>query len=280
VSSGLAYLRVYEPIEAFPEADRPRWAAYAAAHADDGPAAALARERRAALAGALCWPPRLPPEELDDGEAYVLVTGAGPLLCPWRTRTRARAAIASADVAEGLRRLGYPEHAIRDADEEDRAVRPAGGHRLPVIAAGAPLPPSWLMLFEPGDRAPSTPARGGAPAGTAQALIYRTAMAKARQRAARVVHLLRREAVDAEGFHQLQGVARWLEEFHPHSVVELDYADLTAMFAPDQLAAEDSVGVVGRAAARLAEGEPAAAYQLMETLIMRWRELAAGQATN
>lgn len=280
MSSGLGYLRVYEPVAALPEAERVRWAAYAAEHAEETAADAMARERAGTLAAALARPPRLPPAELDD-EAFVLTTGDRLLVCPWRTRSRARSALAQAATAEELLRLGYPEAAVRSAEQEERSLRRSSAVlRVPILSSGPPLPPTWLMLFEPGDRQQPPSVGGGAPPGTARVLVYRVPMPKARQRAARVLHLLRREADDEGGFLHLEGVARWLEEFHPHSVVELDYATLTDLFAADALAEEDSVGTVGLAVACLARGDLAAAYDHVETMITKWRELASGQPTN
>ena len=60
-------------------------------------------------------------------------------------------------------------------------------------------------------------------------LRYRTEISKARRRAHRALSVLRRSVGDVPITEAVEESARWLEEFHPRSVVELDYGGLAAL---------------------------------------------------
>ena len=51
-------------------------------------------------------------------------------------------------------------------------------------------------------------------------------MAQARRRVARALSVLRKAFDDGSVVFAVEATGRWLEEFHPRSVVELDYAGL------------------------------------------------------
>jgi len=67
--------------------------------------------------------------------------------------------------------------------------------------------------------------------------------------------------------------ARWLEEFHPRSVVELDYGGLVHLLSDEMLVMDDSVELVATALASLAEGDMASATAAYERLVARWRDV-------
>src|SRR3954447_7208206 len=79
-----AALRVYEPLEAFPEPERSRWAAYASRSAA-ARAAASAQKRDLRLAGLAATPPIVVPA--DEGEdASVLMVRDVLHVCPEQSR--------------------------------------------------------------------------------------------------------------------------------------------------------------------------------------------------
>ena len=82
-----AYLRVYEPVSAFPEPDRSRWAAYAASPARPARRYSVAAEHLEALRRAVATPQIVVPDR-ESGHAYVRRADGVTYVCPWQTRLR------------------------------------------------------------------------------------------------------------------------------------------------------------------------------------------------
>ena len=103
-------------------------------------------------------------------------------------------------------------------------------------------------------------------------LRYRTEISKAR-RAHRALSVLRRAVGDIPISEAVEESARWLEEFHPRSVVELDYGGLASVLPDEDLEADDSPTLVGQGLAALAKGDAPAATGAYEQLVERWRAI-------
>ena len=82
-----AYLRIYEPVSAFHEPDRSRWAAYAASATRPRRRDALAAEHAEALRRAITTPHVVVPER-ESEHAYVRRADGTTYICPWQTRLR------------------------------------------------------------------------------------------------------------------------------------------------------------------------------------------------
>ena len=78
-----AYLRVYEPLAAFPEPERGHWERYA--RRTDRPT--YQDELRRSLADLLPTPP-VPVPVHESGDAFVIEVDRVVCVCPWRTRLR------------------------------------------------------------------------------------------------------------------------------------------------------------------------------------------------
>ncbi len=59
----------------------------------------------------------------------------------------------------------------------------------------------------------------------------------------------------------VEDMARWLEEFHPHSLVELDYGGLVHLMDDDALQADQSVAELSAALTGLDTGQEELAYR-------------------
>jgi hypothetical protein len=188
-------LRVYEPLEAFPVADRPALEALALREGADRRAdeAERAASWQALLAGhgavvpqpdgaaatAPAPAPAAPGARPGWVATRVLRAGGVVLVCPFR-----------------------PD----DESAGPGAVRPP--RRL--VRAWA-LPEAWLTLVRSEDAE-----RGG---GRSR---YVVAMSTARSRAARALRTLRLGVGETELTAEVEIMARWLEAFHPRSWVEVD----------------------------------------------------------
>jgi hypothetical protein len=107
--------------------------------------------------------------------------------------------------------------------------------------------------------------------GGRRTLRYRTEISKARRRAHRGVSVLRKSLGDAPITEAVEEGARWLEEFHPRSIVELDYGGLVNLLPTDDLAQDDSPGLVAAGLSALSRGDGEAATEAYEKLVARWR---------
>ncbi|GAA1619271.1 hypothetical protein ACFQY4_44790 [Catellatospora bangladeshensis] len=269
-----AYLRVYEPLTAFaPERER-FWRRYVdegrAIGVSDGPGRQRATVLEALGAG---WS-RLP--DLPD-EAYVMqgLTGQAevPLVCPWNLRVRvAEAALQARDgVPQVLADAFVPPVLVDLAQTVVGQTRAEDRMHEQVATWGVPL--RWFVLVSPAERdLVLEPSR--------RVLRYRTEIGKARQRAHKGLRVLRRTLGDVPITDSLRETARWLESFHPGSVIELDYGGLTALLSEDALRDDDSVELVATGLAGLEREDGDAATAAYEQLVQRWRAIQLLERSN
>lgn len=266
-----AYLRVYEPLVAFSRAQQHQWRVYAAeGHApgtDEGPAL----QRRMVIdALGVGWT-RLP--ELP-AEAYVMEDGGSLLVCPWELRQQVAAAAISArqGVPATLADAFVPPMLMAAAEAASAEWHGNGGRgdqeqpKLHETSSGWTIPLRWFvyvdldekdLVLRPGERQ----------------LRYRTSMARARRRAHRALSVLRRSLGDTPVTEAVEEGARWLEEFHPRAVVELDYGGLTSLFSDEELREDDSPGLAADGLAALARDDAEAATRAYQALVERWRSV-------
>jgi hypothetical protein len=296
-----AYLRVYEPLSAFGEADRERWAAYANSPGRPRRARALEAEQAEALGRLIALPPiAAPPRESE--HAYVRWADGVTYICPWQTRLRSWLALTRlrATSAPLLSVAFTPGDMQRASREFARWQGRVSSLRVFVQACTWSVPPVWFVPFAPKERwlvlgnATEPEARGPATASATRTLIYATAMPQARRRVARALAAVRRaqaaglagqqagQAVrgPAQVYPELTEIGRWLEEFHPHSLVELDYGGLVHLFNDAALRADQSVAEVSAAIRALGDGEPELAIAMYQRLRSRWRALQALELAN
>jgi hypothetical protein len=307
-----AYLRVYEPLSAFSEAEGRRWADYAASPHRPRRAAALDAEQAEALGRVIATPPIAAPDR-ESGHAYVRWADGVTYICPWQTQLRSWLALTR--LRATARPLLTTAFAAGQAEAALGAFARWQGQadslRVFIQACTWSVPAAWFVPFAPEERwlvlggAGDPEARGPATASATRTLSYATAMAQARRRIARALN-----AVQGTGGDVLTGqrggpggrlspgggdggmlgswpagveiaqVGRWLEEFHPHSVVELDYGGLVHLLDDDSLRADQSVAEMSAVISASREGQPDLATVLYQRLRSRWRALESLEAAN
>ena len=281
-----AYLRVYEPLAAFGPEQRRRWEAYAAERRAPAPADGVARERLAGLRALVGSPPAALPD-LEE-QAFVTAVDGVTLVCPWRTRLRALQALEdfAADLPDELLEAFLPVELVRKAAAELdvwRATSP--DQRSCQLTSPWQVPLRWFVLVDAQERQ----VRLGQPAGgggtsvdrlAGRSLVYRTAMSRARRRTARALAVLRRTVEDGEVAAGLEDLGRWLEEFHPRSLVELDYGGLVHLLDDTALAQDESAGDITAALAALGEGDTAGAGAAYARVTARMKALRAVESAN
>lgn len=285
-----AHLRVYEPLGAFDEDQRRGWTSYV----DAGPPSRsmlMALEHEKALAAACAVPPRVD-IGTDTEHAYVRHLDGLTYVCPWRLQLRAWEALEdfSSLLPEELAEAFLPPATLLAAELEHDSwisTNPAVSPGIRSSTWSIPLP--WFALFEPEERRLVLGERRGAGAqtpgmlaqtGLDRALVYLTAMSRARRRAARGLHVVRRVFDDGPAVEALDELGRWLEDFHPHSLVELDYGGLVHLMDDETLSADDSVGDVAAALDDLSRGDAASYGARYEEITARWRVIAALEHAN
>jgi hypothetical protein len=263
-----SYLRVYEPLSAFDQQSQTYWRGYV----HDGRAVTLAegpgRQRTAVLEALGAQWSRLP--DMAD-EAYVLQSGEQTLICPWNLRVRVAEAalearngvpqiLADAFVPPAL--VGAARSVVSDWNTLARGNASAPRQHEQVSTWNVPL--RWFVLVSDDERElVLEPGR--------RVLRFRTEISKARRRAHRALSVLRRSLGDVAASEAVEESARWLEEFHSRSIVELDYGGLAEMLPDEDLRADDSAALVAAGLAALATGDADAATSAYERLVERWR---------
>jgi hypothetical protein len=293
-----AFLRVYEPLSAFGRTERARWEAYAASADRPRRADALEAEREDALRRIIALPPIVAPAR-ESNHAYVRWADGTTYVCPWQTRLRSWLALGRlrATAAPPLADAFVPDQADRAAEDFARWERKEQASRVYIQSSTWSVPPTWFVPFAPTERwlvlGTASDRESGRPA-TASAtrtLIYATTMAQARRRVARALATVRRVPGTALGADPddgtlgpadlvratvaLEEIGRWLEEFHPHSLVELDYGGLVQLLDDDALRADQSVAEVSATVSALASREFELAAAMYQRLRARWRDLEA-----
>jgi hypothetical protein len=263
-----AYLRVYEPLAAFPEPERTHWYRYAAA----GPGRTAQDELRQSLAGLTAVPP-VPVPVRESGDAFVAVVDGVTHVCPWRTRLRGWQALEALEelLPEPVLDAVLPAW-IRSAAtteyEEWRAENPDA--RPWIRSATWHVPVRWFVLFDDAERT-YEPSGGGE--SKQPVLRYRTPMVQARRRTARALRVLKESLDEGPLVEGLVEVGRWLEEFHPRSMVELDYGGLVHIIPENGLAEDHSAADTAEGLAALREGDSTRAGEAYERLAERWRSI-------
>ncbi|MFE6850041.1 hypothetical protein ACFVDH_04540 [Streptomyces sp. NPDC057674] len=284
-----SYLRVYEPLAAFPEPERTHWARYARLPRTPG----AQEELRRSLADLLPMPP-VPVPVHESGEAFVARLDGVVVVCPWRTRLRGWLALQELDgqfPEPVLDAMLPPVVRLQVAGDYERWLSRNPDARPWIRTAVWQVPLRWFALFgdedreyEPGER-PSGAAAGGAGvaggegaagagadgAGRAPVLRYRTTMAQARRRLARALRALRESIDDGPMTEGLIEVGRWLEEFHPRALVELDFGGLVHALPEEWLAADRSAAQLAEGIAALRAGDGERASEAYGRLAERWR---------
>jgi hypothetical protein len=284
-----AYLRIYEPVSAFHEPDRSRWVAYAASSTRPRRRDSLAVEHAEALRRAITTPWVAVPER-ESEHAYVRRVDGTTYVCPWQTRRRCLLAYGQVRSESGAVLTG---EGLTGEGLTGEGLTGEGPARLYIMASIWTVPLTWFVPFTPAERWLSL-GDGRGRAGTAatasatRALVYTTPMTRARRRVARGLAALRHlPAGSGDGVLEpsratgdLAEVGRWLEDFHPYSLVELDYGGLVHLVSDDALRGDQSVAEIRAAIDGAARGECELAVAMYMRARDRWRVFAEFEQAN
>ncbi|GGJ43218.1 hypothetical protein [Streptomyces brasiliensis] len=270
------YLRVYEPLAAFPEPERGHWARYA--RRPDRPS--YQDELRRSLADLLPTPP-VPVPVHESSDAFVLDVEGVVCVCPWRTRLRGWQALGdlAEEFAPPLLDAVLPPVVRRQATQDyERWLVRNPDARPWIRTATWQVPLNWFVLVSDEER---EYVKGSSDPGEEPSVLrYRTPMVQARRRVARGLRALKDAIEEGPLIDGLVDVGRWLEEFHPRSQVELDYGGLVHAVPADELEGDHSAADVAEGIDALRRGDGAAAGEAYGRLVERWRSVRDLRSAN
>jgi hypothetical protein len=277
-SNFAAYLRVYEPLTAFDRDRQVFWRRYVKEGRAVAPLDGPGRQRTAVLEALGAGWTRLPdlPED-----AYVLETDDTLLVCPWNLRFRvAEAALSARDgvppvLADAFvpPRLADLARSVVDDWHSGSQVLERGMPRVHEQIATWGIPLRWFVFVDLSERELQLDS-------VIRTLRYRTEISKAKRRAHRAHSVLRKTLGDVPVTEAVEAGGRWLEEFHPRSMVELDYGGLVDLLPAATLQADDSPGLIAAGLAALSRGESDAASEIYEQIVQRWRAVQLLERSN
>ncbi|QEU93342.1 hypothetical protein [Streptomyces kanamyceticus] len=277
-----SYLRVYEPLAAFPEPERGHWSRYA--RRADRPS--YQDELRRSLADLVSTPP-VPVPVHESGDAFVVEVDGVLCVCPWRTRLRgwqAMGELAEQLPAPVLDAVLPPVLRRQTAADYEQWLARNPDARPWIRTSTWQVPLHWFVLVSDEERSYERSAgEGGAVEGrpgSPPVLRYRTPMVQARRRVARGLRTLRDTMDEGPLIDGLVDVGRWLEEFHPRSLVEIDYGGLVHALPAEDLDGDHSAADVAEGIEALRDGDGEAAGEAYARLVERWRAVRDLQFAN
>jgi hypothetical protein len=266
-----AYLRVFQPLGAFPTHEREHWERYITAGGRTPPVRPIYRERPTVPEGRIGLLSSAEGDHADirtiEGEFYV---------CPWRTRLRELASLLSLreSTAPEMVDAFVPDSEARRAKQELARLRRRGPAAVPFLLQSPwHVPIRWFLLVTDEERRLfEDPAVG-------YRLVYRTEVTKARKRAEAALVALRRSELSP--LADLAGdLSRWLSAFDPRSLLELDYDGVSALFGWDELDNDRSAHEVQESVRSLAQGDLGRAVELYQSVANRWAEVRSHESLN
>jgi hypothetical protein len=272
-----AYLRVYQPLDAFPVSDRRYWEEYSTSPDRPRRINALAAEHAESLHRLIVTPPVVAPDR-ESGDAYLRRVDERLYVCPWQTRLRSWRAFAEftdtmpASVGEAF----VPAPAAERAEEDYRAWKGSGAQVRPgILSSNWTIPVAWFVPFEERERCLVLSAN------STRTLLYLTRTSMARRRLEHTVAVLREHLGEHAVSASTERLVDWLSlTAHPNSLLELDYGGLPHLLSDDHLSADHSVGEVSAAVEALAKGDAETVTRLRECITRRWRSVRALEHAN
>jgi hypothetical protein len=258
---GSASLRVFQPIDTFPDGERARWERYIVGREHQASSAPVYRQRRAAGG-------RLGLLTSEGDRAEVRLVDGRWFVCPSTTRLRVLAGLLSlretvpGEVAEAL----VSEADARRAARELARIRRRDPNAVPTMLESAwHVPVRWFVLFDDGERRIVERPDGEYGA------FYWTGLTEARRRARRAAAILDRGRLD-DVASVVRDIDEWLSCFPAGSAVELDYGDAAASGGWNDLDEDHSAGEIQEALDALESGDLDRAGDLYGAVAGRWAE--------
>lgn len=263
-----AYLRVFQPLDAFEGEEQLRWERYLVSNRWLPGSPRRYRDHAKGGLGLIA--------PADGDHAEVRVVDGRTYVSPWRMRMRVLAAglaFRETRPIELSERFLSKKDAKRVARELRRLRR-----RDPLAVAfchQSPwhVPIRWFALFADEERWLGEDEHGQL------RLRYRTTARKALRRAGQTIPLLRRSDLGPIG-DLLMDLHEWIALFDVRSLVELDYGGLCDFLTWDELDDDRSVRDLGLALEALARHEFPRSAEIYQGVLSHWAEIRGHELLN
>lgn len=267
-----SHLRVYQALEAFPVAERRRWASYI----EDG--SQPPTESRYVQVKFEGHPLGILHPSTDEHAFYKKVDGEY-YVCPTRTRLRVLAGLLAVrgglpgEVADAF----VPEEAATKAAERLEELRDRDSDlRAYITTATWQVPLRWFVAFTDEEKVVVSESRVRLRTG----VLYETRIGRATERVKRAVEVLRSVGM-AEGIVEpVEDLLAWLGSFPEQCLLELDYATVGDLFTEDDLVEDHSAAEVWACLVALETGEMERAGEIYAQLAGWWGKAQARQTAN
>lgn len=260
----VASLRIFEPLKSFSPSQRERWLRDA-----------IPTDRRDEQILALHR--ILTPERVDarpDG-AYSLEVAGEVFIAPWSTTSRCVAALAN--FKSSIPELLVPLFVPRTIDDALGSLGDSSysGDLPHIITETWVIPPRWFSLFTIEERMRGRDKNG-------PWVRMRTTMDNARRQANITLQTVLSAFGPGQVASELEELTDWLESFDSGSMIECDYGGL-AIYLDRSIRTGGGSGIeddssledIRSSLAGLAAGDPILAGRGYESLVERWRAVAA-----
>ena len=264
-----AYLRVYQPLEAFPPEEREQWLEIP----PNQDARDVLASKRWLIRAAL------PDESLfggPSGGAFLRKNEDTVMVCPWRTNLRMLAGLLAFrnSIPEEIAEAFVPETQARRAARELASLGEEHPEvRSHILHANWHVPLRWFVAFDEAERILTEDKDG-------LRVRYETSLTAATQRLARGVSVLESTWIDDGVIAAVRELYEWLDDFQTDGLLELDYGSVAGMFSDDELVEDRSAAEVGNCLTALEGEDLMRAGRIFATLTDRWTEARAKEVVN
>jgi hypothetical protein len=203
--------------------------------------------------------------ESEHDPSHVVEWEGKKMVCPRYLRLRVlESTVAFANSFQGMGSTLIPEAAAEAADRELRSYRAEHpDHRSHVLTSAWHVPVRWFVGFLPEQR--EIYGDAGAPR-----VRYRSGIQGVRDSLVRAMDVLRKVGMIQGPTVEMEQLVSWLTPFPDESMVELDFAEVSDLFPPEELVLDDSVSLVQESVDALASGDMMRAGELYGTVVTRW----------
>jgi hypothetical protein len=263
-----AYLRIFQPLEAFPREEQLRWERYLLEHARVAGLRPRYVDRSEGGLGVIA------PTEGEHAE--VRVVEGRTYLSPWRMRMRVLAAVLAFRESEPIEladRFLSRKDGRRAARELKRLRRRDPFAVSFVHQSPWHVPIRWFVLFTDAERSLGEDELGRF------RLRYRTTARRANRRIGQAIPVLRRSDLGPIS-DLLLDLHEWIALFDPASIVELDYGSLCDFLTWDELDDDRSVRDIGLALDALERHELPKSADLYQGVLAHWAEIRGHELLN
>lgn len=266
-----SYLRVYQPLDSFPKAERARWSEYIRSGNARLPAKLLYKQVQfegPAQTGVI-YP-------AVSEHAFVRRINGEWFVCPWRLRFRMLVSLLSFrntlpyDVADAFVPESEAEKAI---DELDQLRNDTPGMRANIATASWHVPIRWFVPFDDAERVITDE-------GTRTRVRYETDLQTASSRIRRGQTIVTAAGLPEGVVRAVSELSEWLSEFPEESLVELDYGSVGDLFDREDLLNDRSAGEVWACLEALEVGDFAESSQRYAGLVAWWGRVQALETAN